>query len=91
MNRVRRAIVMAEGQEITVADLHLGTEATEQAVRDLETARKAAERAAIAEALQRAQGQAQRAAQLLGVSRATLYRLIAQHRIPHVEAPLSHS
>jgi DNA-binding NtrC family response regulator len=78
INRVRRAIVMAEGRIITPADLELDYMARESG-NTLTQVREAAEREAIEAALRRHRGRAQPAARELGISRATLYRLMANH------------
>jgi DNA-binding NtrC family response regulator len=83
INRVRRAMVMAEGRLIAARDLGLeaapapgpgGGEA-------LDGARLRAERDAIDGSLQRAGRNISQAARDLGVSRMTLYRLLAKHDI----------
>jgi len=90
INRVRRAIVMAEGRAITARDLELG-EYTEVAPVTLTQAREAAERQAIELALLRHRGRLGDAAQELGISRVTLYRLLGSHGMRHMETePLGH-
>jgi DNA-binding NtrC family response regulator len=83
INRVRQAVVMAEGRLITAADLRL--EAAQDAPATLEEARDAAAREAIEEALQRNSGRMIDAARDLAVSRVTLYRLMGRYgmRAPH--------
>jgi DNA-binding NtrC family response regulator len=78
INRVRRAIVMSEGRQITARDLELG-EYVEVALVSLAQAREAAERQAIEQALLRHRGRLGEAAQELGISRVTLYRLLIAH------------
>jgi len=79
MNRVRRAIAMADGEFITANDLGLVDPSATHA--HLEDARTVAERQILIDALRHADGSASRAATLLGVSRATLYRLIGKHAL----------
>ena len=74
-NRVRRAAIMADGQQIGAADLDLADGALAP-LPDLRTARREAEREAVQLALARADGSMAAAAKLLGVSRPTLYALI---------------
>ena len=82
INRVRRAMVMAEGRLVAPRDL--GLEAERSAVSEaaaLDEARIRAERDAIDASLQRAGRNVSLAARDLGVSRMTLYRLLAKHGI----------
>jgi DNA-binding NtrC family response regulator len=76
INRVRRAIVMAEGRHITARDLELEEHAEATTV-TLAEAREEAERKAIEMALLRHRGRLGEAAQELGISRVTLYRLLS--------------
>lgn len=75
-NRVKRAVIMAEGERITAADLDLEHAGTDDARLDLRAARERADRRTIARALARAEGNISAAARLLGVSRPTLYDLL---------------
>jgi DNA-binding NtrC family response regulator len=78
INRVRRAIVMTEGHVISPADLELEGCVDDCAV-TLISARETAERRAIEDALLRHRNRLTQAAQELGISRATLYRLMQSH------------
>ncbi|WP_244831313.1 sigma-54 dependent transcriptional regulator [Caballeronia sp. TF1N1] len=78
INRVRRAIVMAEGRQILASDLELG-EYAEAAPTTLAQAREAAERQAIEVALLRHRGRLGEAADELGISRVTLYRMLTAY------------
>ena len=85
MNRVRRAMVLAEGRSISPGDLGL----VEQEALNwsgLEEARTMAERGAIHFSLQQAGRNVTEAAKRLGVSRMTLYRLMAKHRVSEDKA-----
>ena len=83
INRVRRAIVMSEGRFVTAHDLELA-DYVEIAPVSLAQVREAAERQAIESALLRHRGRLGDAAQELGVSRVTLYRLLSAHGMRHL-------
>lgn len=76
INRIRRAMVMCESRLITPTDLGLERRISKRYQLTLEEARTAAEKEAILSALQRARNNVSHAAQELGVSRMTLYRLM---------------
>jgi two-component system NtrC family response regulator len=75
-NRVKRAVIMADGSRVGPADLDLATAAESP---NLKAAREAADRKAIRVALSQAEGNISGAAKLLGVSRPTLYDLMRQY------------
>ena len=76
-NCIKRAVIMADGNQITVDDIGLGTEQNEQAMSlDLRQVREEAEKRVIIMALGRADGNVLKAADMLGVSRPTLYDLM---------------
>jgi two-component system NtrC family response regulator len=74
-NRVKRAVIMAEGRSITPEELEL-TGLVEGAFPTLKEVRLAAERSLVQQALLRHGGKISRAAEDLGVSRPTLYELV---------------
>ncbi len=78
---IRRASIMADGHQVTSADLGLkAAEGVEAAnILDLRAARDATEKRTILAALGRVNGNIAKAADLLGVSRPTLYDLM--HRL----------
>jgi len=78
INRVRRAIVMAENKLITADDLGLG-HCTGMESTTLAAARDAAEKRAIELTLLRHRHRLNEAAAELGISRVTLYRLMVAH------------
>jgi len=80
-NCVKRACIMADGQRILPEDLGLADAQAEDdgASLDLRAVRESAERKAVLAALARVDGNVLQAAELLGVSRPTLYDLM--HRI----------
>jgi len=74
-NCVKRAVIMAEGNVLRAADLGLAPPASE-AVPTLKDVREEAERDAIVRVLSRSNGNLSRAAEMLGISRPTLYDLL---------------
>jgi two-component system NtrC family response regulator len=74
-NRIKRAVIMAEGRSITPEDLEL-TDHADGAFPTLKEVRLAAERGLVQQALLRHGGKISRAAEDLGISRPTLYELI---------------
>lgn len=81
VNRVQRAVVMAEGRFIQPEDLGFERSAQGPALMSLDAARSAAEQIVIRRALSQSRNQISRAANLLGISRVTLYRLLEKHNI----------
>ncbi|MDB5397017.1 MAG: Fis family transcriptional regulator [Rhodospirillales bacterium] len=75
-NRIKRAVVMADGTHITAADLELAAGVADTDDFDLRAARSRAERTVIQRALTQSNGNLSAAAKLLGVSRPTLYSLL---------------
>ena len=84
-NLIKRASIMADEGRITSADLGLAAPAAEDdagtASLDLRTVREQAERQAVVAALARTDGNVARTADILGVSRPTLYDLMNRLRI----------
>jgi two-component system NtrC family response regulator len=74
-NRIKRAVIMAEGRNVTPADLEL-SDSSEGAFRSLKEAREAVEREMIQQSLERHGGKISRAAEELGISRPTFYELM---------------
>lgn len=80
-NRVKRAVIMADGRRLTAADLELigvglGSNIT------LKEAREAVEKEVVHHALKRNHGKIAAAATELGISRPTLYELMEKLDIP---------
>ena len=90
INRVRQAVVMAEGRLITAEDLHIGGDSGRPPP-TLDEVRDAATRDAIERALNRNRGRLVDAARELGVSRVTLYRLMGRHGLRAAPADESRS
>ena len=78
-NRIKRAVIMAEGNRITPVDLDLADPDEIPDVVSLAKAREEVERREIPRALSRAEGNISQAAKLLGISRPTLYDLMRHH------------
>lgn len=89
INRVRRAMVMAQGRLITAVDLGLDKGAAAPPFEALEAARTRAEQKAIALSLKSAGKNVSLAAKHLGVSRMTLYRLMAKHGMTERDSSLA--
>lgn len=81
-NRLKRAVIMADGKLVTAADLDLDDERADsgEAV-NLKAAREVADRRAIRKAIARTEGNISGAAKILGISRPTLYDLLKQYRM----------
>jgi two-component system NtrC family response regulator len=75
-NRVRRAVIMADGKRVTACDLELTDALSALPLQTLKEARESVEREMVQEALRRHRGRITSAAQELGVSRPTLYELM---------------
>ncbi|MES2537663.1 MAG: PEP-CTERM-box response regulator transcription factor [Pseudomonadota bacterium] len=81
-NCIKRAVIMADGPQITTEDLGLSTtgEEVEEAI-NLRQVRDEAGYKALVKALSRVDGNIVKAAELLGISRPTLYDLMNRHGI----------
>ncbi len=77
-NLIKRATIMAEGNQITAGDLGLDADHVETPPFNLRQARENAERLAITRALAHTDGSIAPAAELLGITRPTLYDLMAK-------------
>ena len=83
-NRIKRAVIMADGKTVTAADLDLKSKAgagDEALPINLRAAREVADRKAIRQAMSRSDNNISGAAKLLGISRPTLYDLLKQYRL----------
>ena len=78
-NRIKRAVIMAEGAFVTADDLDLGDGNADDLQLNLKAAREAADRKAITRAVARTEGNISSAAKLLGISRPMLYDLMKQY------------
>jgi two-component system NtrC family response regulator len=81
-NRIKRAVIMADGKGVTAADLELHSNDEGDAVAiNLRAAREVADRKAIRQAMSRTDNNISGAAKLLGISRPTLYDLLKQYHL----------
>ncbi len=80
-NRIKGAVIMAEGAVVTAGDLGLQDPGDDPEYLNLRIARQRAESQAVRQALAVSRGNLSRAAELLGVTRPTLYDLLEKHRI----------
>ncbi|WP_078120568.1 PEP-CTERM-box response regulator transcription factor [Thiosocius teredinicola] len=82
-NRVKRAVIMADGNQVSLEDLELPgqTEGADVEPFNLREVREKAESQAILRALTRTEGNVSKTAELLGVTRPTLYNLMKKYGI----------
>jgi len=75
-NVIKRAVIMADGAKIGAGDVGLAVKEVDGDVLNLRQVRDEAERAAVVRVLARVNGNLSKAAEMLGVSRPTLYDLM---------------
>ena len=83
-SRMKRAILVADGDLITPAELELGAapdRARPPRLMTLKEARTQAERQALLDVFTQVEGNVSQAAKILGISRPTLYDLLRQHNV----------
>ena len=80
-NKINRAVIIADGKLLSADDLGLGATKEKLPVLNLRQVRDEAERRALDVAVAHTEGNVSRAADLLGVSRPTLYDLMKKHGI----------
>jgi len=83
-NRIKRAVIMADGKWVAANDLDLpgvAESGAETLPINLRAAREVADRKAIRQALSRTENNISGAAKLLGISRPTLYDLMKQYQL----------
>ena len=88
-NKLKRAVIMADGNMITAADLQIQAVAVEEddsLPLNLRQVREKAESDAIIRALKYADGNMSKAAELLGLTRPTLYSLMNKYGLENITA-----
>ena len=80
-NCIKRAVIMADGNRVSAEDLGLTSSDGEAQMLNLRQVREVAERRAVSNVLSRVNGNIARAAEVLGVSRPTLYDLMNRYGI----------
>ena len=80
-NCIKRAVIMSDGQYVSAEDLGLDVAASEPRIFNLRQVRDDAERNAVMQVLSKVDGNIVRAAEILGVSRPTLYDMMRRFGI----------
>jgi two-component system NtrC family response regulator len=81
-NRIKRAVIMAEGNKVTPKDLDMASPLVMHKGIGLKEARDALEKEMLMKALSRSSGNLSKAALELGISRPTMYDLMEKFGIP---------
>ena len=80
-NRVKRGVIMADGPFVTAEDLEIEDSAKETMPLNLKEVRETAEKLVVVKAINMADHNISRAADLLGITRPTLYTLMGKYSI----------
>ncbi|MGI9308199.1 MAG: PEP-CTERM-box response regulator transcription factor [Gammaproteobacteria bacterium] len=80
-NKIKGAIIMAEGKQVSAADLGLSDSDTQPPNINLREVRRIAETRAIERALVYSSGNVSKAAKMLGITRPTLYDLMDKYEV----------
>jgi two-component system NtrC family response regulator len=80
-NRVKRAVIMTDGKQITAQALELEADASHAMPFNLREVRKQAESQAVLRALGYSKGNVSQAATLLGITRPTFYALVNKYNL----------
>jgi two-component system NtrC family response regulator len=78
-NKLKRAVIMSEGNQITAKDLELESTTKSSLPLNLRQVREHAERQALLKALNYVNGNLSQAAEMLGITRPTLYALLNKY------------
>ncbi len=84
-NCAKRAVIMADGPTLRAADFGINPAKPEEEIKTLRQVREDAERDAVLRVLSRVNGNMSRAAELLGISRPTMYDLINRFGLKETE------
>jgi two-component system NtrC family response regulator len=85
-NRIKRAVILAEGKQITASNLELAPVETTPLLLNLRQVREKAESQALLNAFQMANGKISQAAKMLGITRPTFYALAKKYNLALGEA-----
>ena len=85
-NRVKRAVVMAEGWYVTPENLELQTTVSGVDASTLKASRDHREKELVRLAMEKSEGNVTKAASYLGVSRPTLYQLLARYGLKRAKS-----
>ena len=85
-NKINRAVVMADGKQVTAEDLELDDVDAQDMPLNLKEVREAAESEVIRRAISYSNGNISKSADLLGVTRPTLYSLMSKYGMAEVKA-----
>ena len=80
-NRVKRAVIMADGAQVTEQDLEMEDHKVEQEPFNLREVREFAEQRAVMRALSFSENNVSHTAEMLGITRPTLYNLLKKYNI----------
>jgi len=80
-NRVKRAVIMADGAQVTEQDLEMEDLEIEQEPFNLREVREYAEQRAVVRALSFSENNVSHTAEMLGITRPTLYNLLKKYNI----------
>jgi len=80
-NRIKRAVILAQGKQITASNLQLAPVEGTPLLLNLRQVREKAESQALLNAFQKANGKISQAAKLLGITRPTFYALAKKYNL----------